>query len=361
MNDFLKNISVSDILSDQFTPDNGVGNNGSGATPPADNASGAADDSKAADTATQDKGNSAGGNDPGKNTLADNQGAIDDNDNGDDDSIVTTLQKKFGFDFEGEFSEDIDGVFELSKTAAEKMAEAQINGFFTQYPEVAEFADYVVNGGDPRKYFNSVSKTVDYSSMQIAEDDVSTQKMILSDLLSRQGFDKEGIETTLNSWEASKVLYAQTKMALPILDKVAKKEHEQEIAAQAEQAKQYKLNQEKEISDIQGIVAKGSIKGMEIPEAEKNKFLGFMFTPDENGVTKRNKMREEMSIEDKLALEYLMYKGFKLSDIVQRKVQTSKAQDLKNLLGGKNNGNRMRNGNSQSTDFKIPSLNEFLD
>ena len=281
-------------------------------------------------------------------------------DESDDESIVNELKQKYGFDFEEkQFEESVDGIYELSLAAAEKLAENQINDFFKQMPDVAEFAEYRMNGGDPGKFFETMNQTKDYSQVSITEDDTATQRHIVEELLKRQGFDDESRGAMLETLSKSGAMFDQAKAALPILSKLSAKDKQSLIEQQKQQAIQMEEQRKKELNEIQGIVKTGNFKGIQVPEAEKNKFSQWLFQPGKDGKTGRNSAREQMTLEDKLALEYLVYKGFKLDDLIQKRVANAKAKDLKSLLKDKQ-GSRMRNDAGERKTFNIPDVTDLF-
>ena len=276
------------------------------------------------------------------------------------DSILGSLKSKFGYDFgDQQFEESVDGVFELSRIAAERMADARLDEFFKEMPDVADYAEYRANGGDPAAYFEMVSQSRDYTQTNMSEKDTMTQKHVVGELLRRQGFDDETRETMIASMEESGVLFNQAKAALPVLAKLTNAEKKNLIASQEQAAREAQQRQREEVENIKSLVKVGTIKGIQIPEAEKTKFGAWLMQAGKDGVTPRNAAREKLTLEDKLALEYLVYKGFNLSDVVQKRVETAKAKDLKSLLKDKQ-GNRMKNDSAQREALNIPNVRDLF-
>ena len=98
--------------------------------------------------------------------------------------------------------------------------------------------------------------------------------------------------------------------------------------------------------------------GIIIPQNEKNKFFKYLTTPVRgDGSTKRDIDHVESSLQTKLAIDYLMFKGFKLDDVIKNKVKTSKAKDLRSRI--QTNESRTRNAKRSSrrnTGFDIEDL-----
>lgn len=278
----------------------------------------------------------------------------------DDQSVIKELKGKFGFDFEqDEFEESVDGIFELSRKAAAKMAETQLDEFFKQMPDVAEYAEYRMNGGDPSNYFEAANQTKDYSQVAVTEEDTATQRHIVDELLKRQGFDDDSRKTMLESMAKSGAMFEQAKAALPILSKLTASEKEKLVEQQREQASKMEAQRQQELDEIKSIVNAGVFKGIQVPEAEKRKFGSWLFQPDKDGKTGRNAAREQLSLEDKLALEYLVFKGFKLNEVIQKRVASEKAKDLKALIKDKQ-GSRMRKDTEERKTFDIPNVTDLF-
>jgi hypothetical protein len=278
----------------------------------------------------------------------------------DDTGVIQELRQKFGFDFgETEFEESLDGVYEMSLVAAEKMAESKLDQFFENFPDLAEYAEYRINGGDPAKYFETISKERDYSQISITEDDAATQRVIVDELLKRQGFDDESRQSILSAYAKTNSMFTQAQAALPVLSKLTAGERKKLADTQALKARNDEAERARELTEINNLIKAGSFKGIQIPEADKTNFAKWMFQADKTGKTGRAAARESMTKEDMLALEYLVYKGFKLNDLIQKRAETLKAKDLKSLIKDKS-GSRMKDDNSQREFLNIPSITDLL-
>ena len=73
-------------------------------------------------------------------------------------SIISTLKERLGYDVEGEFEDDYDGIAGLTKAMAEKIAEEQFASVFQSFPDIQEYLNYRVSGGDPDKFFKVAAK-----------------------------------------------------------------------------------------------------------------------------------------------------------------------------------------------------------
>jgi len=67
-------------------------------------------------------------------------------------------------------------------------------------------------------------------------------------------------------------------------------------------------------------------------ELTKEAIVDFLTKADSDGMTAREKAHKESSTEIKLAIDYLMYKGFNLKDIIATKAKTASAKSLRKKI-----------------------------
>ena len=73
--------------------------------------------------------------------------------------------------------------------------------------------------------------------------------------------------------------------------------------------------------------------GITVPNREKSKFFDYISTPvTKDGRTQRDLDHSQAEIETKLAIDYMMYKGFDLSKLVEKKAKTQNAKSLKERI-----------------------------
>ena len=56
------------------------------------------------------------------------------------------------------------------------MAEEQFESVFSAFPDIQEYLNYRVSGGDPEKYFKVAAKEIDFNTLKVDEKDVGMQK-----------------------------------------------------------------------------------------------------------------------------------------------------------------------------------------
>tara|TARA_R100001440_G_scaffold8418_6_gene16108 strand:+ start:6623 stop:7747 length:1125 start_codon:yes stop_codon:yes gene_type:complete len=282
-------------------------------------------------------------------------------------SIVSTLIERLGYDIQGEFSDDYDGIVGVTKEAATKMAEEQFQQVFSAFPDIQEYLNYRVSGGDPDKYFEVAAKEIDFSKLEVNEKDVGMQRKILETFLTSQGYEPEEVTDTIQDYEDAKILYKNAGRAVKKLAVAQANAKETLLKQQQEEAKVVAQQTKETWNNINQIVNKGKLKDFTIPEADKKKFYNWMSVPvDQQGRSQRIIDREKLDQESILAMEYLMYKGLDLSKLINTKATTRQAVNLKaKLKANSQTASRRMKGNKggynkTSKRPNIPSLDKLL-
>lgn len=280
-----------------------------------------------------------------------------------EESIINELQAKLGYELDGEFDESIDGLLDFTKATAEKMAQEQMQNVFGAFPDVQEYLNYRANGGDPKQYFQTAAPERDFSAMEVSEGDVVTQKQIVGAYLEGQGFDQAEIKETLEDYEDAGILERHAKKALTRLQTKQAQEKKSLIERQQQQAQTQAQENERMWQEISGIVQKGSLKGLTVPERDKKRFFDWMASPiDQQGNSQRGIDRANLDQETLLALEYIVYKGFDLSKLIANNNTTQQARSLRSKLSkGTSSNSRMKNSKPGYTKAqKLPDLKDLL-
>lgn len=280
-----------------------------------------------------------------------------------EESIISELQSKLGYELEQEFDESIEGLTEFTKATAEKMAQEQMQNVFSAFPDVQEYLNYRANGGDPRKYFQTAAPERDFASMEIKEGDVVVQKQVVGAFLESQGFDRSEIQETLEDYEDAGILERHARKALIRMQDKQAKDKQALLQQQQAQAQQAAQENERMWTEINSLVQEGSLRGLTVPERDKKRFFDWMATPiDAQGNSQRAIDRAKLDQETLLALEYIVYKGFDLSKLVANNNTTQKARSLRSKLSkGTSSTTRMKSSKPGYTKAqKLPDLKDLL-
>ncbi len=278
--------------------------------------------------------------------------------------VIDTLRQKFGYEVQGEYGEDYDGVVDFTTQVANEMAKEQLDTVFGQFPDVEQYLQFRYNGGDPKKYFQATSPEVDFSAVELSEDDISMQRLVVQEHLSKQGYTSEEVAETVQEYIDAGILHRQANRSLTKLQAYQEKQAAQLIERQKADAEQRQSQLQEQWGAIKTTIDKGTLRTFEIPKADKNKFYSWMSEAvDNQGRTQRLLDREQMDLETQLAIEYLAWKKFDLSKLVSATQNTKKAQNLKAKLQQTQTASRRMKGgtnSAQKAPQKLPSLKDLL-
>lgn len=246
--------------------------------------------------------------------------------------LVKELSQKLGFEFEEEFEDSIDGVAELTRKAAERLAEQELDSIFNEYPEVKNLLEYISMGGDTSKYISTVFPEIDYNTVELTDDEKQQEALVRQELMLK-GYSQEDIQAEIEDYKSGGILENKAKRALTSLKKnqVAEK---QNILQQ--QKAEYEA-QQREIetfwNGVNDTISKASqFKGLNVPESDKKAFFDYLSKPVKENKSQRDLDVEAADMETRLAIDYLLMKKFNLSNLITNKAKTLQAQSLKDRL-----------------------------
>ena len=251
-----------------------------------------------------------------------------------DATVVSEVLEKLGYDVDAEYSDTADGLAEMTKDVASQMADDRIDEVLENFPLVKEHLQYVLNGGQSQNFMQAHDPNLDYNQIELAKDDTRSQKAVLADYFTEKGHDREFIKEMLNDYEDSGKLHAKAEQAKQALGKVQNQRKEKLVEQQKEVLTQQHQKQEEFWGEIADTIQNSSeFSGLQVPEREKSKFFEWLATPVNNqGHTQRDVDHAEANMEVKLAIDYLMYKGFNLKDIIKTKAKTQATKSLRDKI-----------------------------
>lgn len=282
--------------------------------------------------------------------------------------LVQSLRNKIGGleDLEGEFDDTEEGLVQFTTAAAGKMAETQLTDLFTNLPQVGQFMEYMLNGGDERKYFDTISRGA-VEDIKVDQKNVLLQKQLLENKLNADGMTSDEIDDTIEDYEKAGILFNEAVRAQKILGTRSKSEKALMLEAQARDKQRNEQTRQENIRQISSIVRKGVVSGLQIPETKKQAFLDFLYAPiDSKGTTKSDQARQQLDPEKGIALEYLLFTGVDLSKVVTAAASSKKVQGLRDRLAKKdkspNPADAFKSGTGAGRGNKVyvPSIEEIM-
>jgi hypothetical protein len=268
---------------------------------------------------------------------------VDDEDSEESGSVAESIAKALGYDIENDYADTEEGLVEFTKDIAQNIAEDQLNELFQQFPLVQKHLDFVLAGGDSEKFFQAYNPNLDYSQYEIDQNDSRTQKAFVSEYFKTKGHDEEFIKDMLEDYEDSGKLYDKAIVAQKQLASIQSREREQIVEQQKHERAQQEKAQEEFWENVAATIDQGKeFAGIRIPEKEKAKFFDYISAPvDKSGRTRRDMDYSNSELDVKLAIDYLMYKGMNLQDIITTKAKTESVKSLRDKI--QRNEERVKN------------------
>ena len=278
----------------------------------------------------------------------------------DDDSVVGQILAKLGYEVDQEYEDTTEGLLQLTQDMSGKMAEDQLDQLFEQFPLVKNHLEYVLNGGDSQEFMQAYDPNLDYNKIEIGEDDIRSQKSILSDYFAAKGHDKDFIEEMLEDYEDTGKLFQKSQAAKNALAKQQGAQRQQLVEQQKEQRAKEQQEQEKFWNGVyETISTADEFAGITVPKRDKAKFFDYVSKPvTKEGFTQRDLDHREAQMDVKLAIDYLMYKGFNLDKIINTKAKTRATASLRDRIS--KNEERVKSarkaGRRPSADVDLDNL-----
>lgn len=257
--------------------------------------------------------------------------------------VVDEVGKAFGVEVDEETPDTVEGMRDVFSKAVEEQVEQRTTKFFEeQVPEdVRDYAQFRMNGGDKEEFRENYIEQPSYNDIEITEDNVETQRDLLRQHLSHDpAFDDEDIQEEIQDAESAGTLKKRAERAKKSLSKRQEEKRQEMVEKQEKQAKEQQEQLEEQWNDIENTIEESdSFQGINVPESEKDDFFEWMYETDDDGLTQRDKQLQDTGLETHLAVDWLLYNDFDLSEIAKNVAESEQTQSLSERLSG-NSSNR---------------------
>jgi len=255
-------------------------------------------------------------------------------------SIFATLNEKTGYEIEGEFEENVDGVVEYSDKLADAKAKEIVKNTFDEYPIAKTFIEYLKNGGKPQQFFEIQHPQVNYSEIQMGkgEENKESQKEVLAHYYAQKGIDNAKVTQLVQLADETGTLEKDALSGLEEMTTVQR-------AAQADQIKTQELAFQKQKDEdktywggIQAHVNTGKIGLYTLPQKARSEFYNWLTVPvNKKGQTQRNLDMAALDEDERLMLEYQVHKKFSVLQAPAGKTKAKGKTDdvIKTMLNKK--------------------------
>ena len=277
----------------------------------------------------------------------------------DSDTVVGEVKDILGMETDNEFADTPKGIAELTQELGSQIAEEHLDNLMDTFPVIKQHLEYVLAGGDSKEFMAAHDPRNSYNDIELSENDTVMQKRVLANYFNAKGHDNNFINEMLQDYEDAGKLYDKSKVAKEQLSGM--QQHYQQQMMKEQEAKAAATRQELE-QYWDGIYTKiqdsDEISGVALPTREKKKFFDYISSAvSKEGYTQRDLDYMQASPDIKLAMDFLMYKGFDIESLVNTKAKTKNAKSLKARI--KKNEEKVKSARKapkRKSDFDVEDL-----
>ena len=287
-----------------------------------------------------------------KNDKVDDDTVIDaDNQIDDDteDNAVATffeaLSDKMGWELD-EDEEIPQTPEEIEEYFQEVIEENSVPQYASE--EVEALDKFVKNGGNLKDYFQ-IDGELDLEDFEIEDNEVN-QKLVIKEFLKEKGFSSKQIDKKLTKYEDAGLLEDEATDALEALRDIREQKKQQLLEEQEKSANELKKRQQEYfnsvVTEIKGM---DNIRGIKIPQKDKQALLEYIFKPTADGKTQYQKDYSK-SVKNLLESAYFTMKGDTLLKAAKSEGSTAAINKFKNSLSKTGVSRKTRRQDNTSTE-----------
>lgn len=269
-----------------------------------------------------------------KNDKVDDDTVIDTDNQADDDTednavatFFEALSDKMGWELD-EDEEIPQTPEELVEYFQEVIEENSVPQYASE--EVEALDKFVKNGGNLKDYFQ-IDGELDLEDFEIEDNEVN-QKLVIKEFLKEKGFSSKQIDKKLTKYEDAGLLEDEATDALEALRDIREQKKQQLLEEQEKSAKELKKRQQdyfnSVVTEIKGM---DNIRGIKIPQKDKQALLEYIFKPTADGKTQYQKDYSK-SVKNLLESAYFTMKGDTLLKAAKSEGSTAAINKFKNSL-----------------------------
>lgn len=287
-----------------------------------------------------------------KNDKVDDDTVIDTDNQADDDTednAVATFFEALSYKMGWELDED-EEIPQTPEELVEYFQEVIEENSVPQYAseEVEALDKFVKNGGNLKDYFQ-IDGELDLEDFEIEDNEVN-QKLVIKEFLKEKGFSSKQIDKKLTKYEDAGLLEDEATDALEALRDIREQKKQQLLEEQEKSASELKKRQQEYfnsvVTEIKGM---DNIRGIKIPQKDKQALLEYIFKPTADGKTQYQKDYSK-SVKNLLESAYFTMKGDTLLKAAKSEGSTAAINKFKNSLSKTGVSRKTRRQDNTSTE-----------
>lgn len=287
-----------------------------------------------------------------KNDKVDDDTVIDTDNQADDDTednavatFFEALSDKMGWELD-EDEEIPQTPEELVEYFQEVIEENSVPQYASE--EVEALDKFVKNGGNLKDYFQ-IDGELDLEDFEIEDNEVN-QKLVIKEFLKEKGFSSKQIDKKLTKYEDAGLLEDEATDALEALRDIREQKKQLLLEEQEKSASELKKRQQEYfnsvVTEIKGM---DNIRGIKIPQKDKQALLEYIFKPTADGKTQYQKDYSK-SVKNLLESAYFTMKGDTLLKAAKSEGSTAAINKFKNSLSKTGVSRKTRRQDNTSTE-----------
>lgn len=269
----------------------------------------------------------------------------EDNENNAVTSFFEVLSDKMGWELDEneEIPQTPEELVEYFKDVIEENSVPQYAS-----EEVEALDNFVKNGGNLRDYFQ-IDGDLNLEEINIEDDEVN-QKLVIKEFLKEKGFSTKQIEKKLTKYEEAGLLEDEATDALEALKDIKEQKKQELLETQENRSKELKKRQQdyfnSVVTEIKGM---DNIRGIKIPQKDKQALLEYIFKPTADGKTQYQKDYSK-SVKNLLESAYFTMKGDTLLKAAKSEGSNAAINKFKNSLSRTGVSRKTKRQDNTSTE-----------
>jgi hypothetical protein len=257
--------------------------------------------------------------------------------NADEISLAkTAIETKYGFKLEGQFENSPEGLVSLTEAATKQRSEQLLINHFENVPYMKDFYDHVVVQKRSIDTFLEKNVQPEFKSIKVEEVSdnndktkndsiVDNQKRILTMDLASKGVSKEDAENLIALYEDKGNLFQKAQEAHKSLNVRHQANIDARLAEEKARIDADQAEAKKVMDAVISMVDTNNIGGTSIPVADVKAFKDAITKPvDDDGNTLLDYKRAKLTLEQRVLLDYLVFKDLKEIGLSKAQVSNKK-------------------------------------
>jgi hypothetical protein len=279
-----------------------------------------------------------------------------------DNTVIGEVLTNLGYELEGDYADTVEGLTQMTQDVAQTMAEDQLDNLFEQFPEIQQHLEFVLNGGDSSEFYSQGNRLNTVANVNLTENNVNAQQAVLVEYFRVKGHDDSFIAELLEDYASTDKLYDKSVKAKEALLKYEQAQRAHQMEAQKQASAQQRQEAQNFWSNVSETIEESrEFSGIVVQQKDKKKFFDYISQPvDKQGNTQRDLDHEGAEMDVRLAIDYLMFKGFKLEDMIKAKAKTETAKTLRKQIKRSTRSVKGAKGKGGSKSFDVDNLDLSL-